>query len=165
MIPRAGIDTRSSAETATSATISTTCVELHDGEIVISRTTLITAITICIFITCLSILLICALLYRACARRRQAKAAKAWGRKSTYNHRISHMQKQLDQEYSRQYSGCLHNDTENPFLGSDSPVELMLPERIWEAPAVPAKVAGKDRRKSKISLFFDDAVGLWVSRK
>lgn len=71
------------------------------------------------------------------------------------------MQRQLDNEYSKQFSGCLYNETENPFLGSDSPVELMLPERIWEAPAVPAKAVKTDRRKSRISSFFDDAVGVW----
>ncbi|KAK5119422.1 hypothetical protein LTR85_007522 [Meristemomyces frigidus] len=165
MSTRAALYTRSS-DAATDAKTSS-CAEIHGDEIVISRTTFITAITICIVITSLSILLICALLYRGCARRRQANAAKAWGRKSTYNHRISHMQKQVDQDYSRQYSGCLYNETENPFLGSDSPVELMLPERVWEAPAVPAKAAaaGKGRRKSKISLFFDDAVGLWLPKK
>lgn len=70
--------------------------------------------------------------------------------------------------FSRQYNGCLYNEPENPFMGSDSPVELMLPERVWEVhavPAMPAKVVEKDRRKSKMSLFFDDTVGMWLSRR
>lgn len=78
------------------------------------------------------------------------------------------MRKELDNEYSRQYSGCLSHPEENPEMGSDSPVELMLPERCWEAPAIPATAVDKDksRRKSKaMSLFFDSRVGLWVPKR
>lgn len=157
----------SDATTAIAAT-STSCVLLAAGEIIISRTTFIIAITLCIFITSLSILGLAALIYRECIRRRQTKAAKAWGRKSTFDQRISLMRKEVDMSFSRQYNGCLYNEPENPFMGSDSPVELMLPERVWEVhavPAMPAKVVEKDRRKSKMSLFFDDTVGMWLSRR
>lgn len=55
-------------------------------------------------------------------------------------------------------------------MGSDSPVELMLPERCWEVPAIPARAAAKgkdkDKRKSKaMSLFFDSGVGMWLPKK
>jgi hypothetical protein len=75
------------------------------------------------------------------------------------------------------YSGCLINEPENPFMGSDSPVELMLEERVWEVPAVPALppeakggagaggVVKEERRKSRMSLWFDGGVGVWVPRK
>lgn len=83
------------------------------------------------------------------------------------------MRKEVDDSFSRQYSGCLVNEPENPEIGSDSPVELMLPEaRVWEAPAVPAaaavaKVQGSvGGRKSKVgSLFFDHGIGLWMPKR
>jgi hypothetical protein len=77
------------------------------------------------------------------------------------------IRKEVDNEYSRQYSGCLVNVYENPELGSDSPVELMLPERIWEVPAVPRKPVEMDQnqRRGKVkSLFFDHGVGLWMPK-
>jgi len=57
--------------------------------------------------------------------------AKTWGRKSTYDNRISQMRKEIDLQFTRQYSGCLHNEPENPEMGTDSPVELMYEERVW----------------------------------
>ena len=83
------------------------------------------------------------------------------------------MRKEIDQQYSTYYSGCLYQEPENPFLGSDSPVELMLPERVWEVPAIPAqkaKIAAgqqqKGRRKSKaLSLFFNEGVGVWLPKR
>ena len=152
--------------TATDGT-SSLCLDLHQsGNIVISRTTLIVAITICVFLTCISMLAVAALLYREWSRRREANAAKQWGRKSHVKQRISLMQKELDSQYSRQYSGCLHQEPENPEMGSDSPVELMLPERVWEAPTIPARNAGKNKRKSKaLSLFFDQKVGMWLPKR
>lgn len=76
------------------------------------------------------------------------------------------MRKEIDDQYSRQYSGCLTQEPENPEMGSDSPVELMLPERCWEVPAIPAKTADKSKRKSKaMSLFFDSGVGMWMPKR
>jgi hypothetical protein len=73
------------------------------------------------------------------------------------------MRKEVDDEFSRKYSGCLVNVDENPEMGSDSPVELMLPERIWEVPGGPREAVEMDRgrRKSTVkSLFFDHKAGL-----
>jgi hypothetical protein len=77
------------------------CIQLNAGELIISRTTLIVTLTICIFITCLSLLFLIALTYRAWAHKRELKAAKAWGRKSKYEHRcISIMRQRVDSEMS-----------------------------------------------------------------
>ena len=144
------------------------CVELHSGNIVISKRTLIAAITICVLLTLLSMLAVAALLYREWARRREEQAAQKWGRKSRFNQRISEMRKGVDDEYSRQYKGCLNHEPENPEMGSDSPVELMLPERCWEVPAIPARTADKDKNKRKsktMSLFFDSGVGMWLPKR
>lgn len=78
------------------------------------------------------------------------------------------MRKEVDDEYSRQYKGCLTHEPENPEMGSNSPVELMLPERCWEVSAVPARTADKDKnkRKSKVlSLFFDGTTGMWMPKR
>ena len=79
------------------------------------------------------------------------------------------LRKEVDDAFSRQYSGCLVNEPENPEMGSDSPIELMMAERIWEAPAVPAtaKVQGRSGgRKSKAgSLFFDSGFGVWMPKR
>lgn len=77
------------------------------------------------------------------------------------------MRKEIDAQYSRQYSGCLAQEPENPEMGSDSPVEIMFPERLCEAPAVPARAAGprRERRKSRgISLFFSEGLGVWLPK-
>lgn len=145
------------------------CVELEGGHIVISKRTLILSIGLCAFLTCVSLLAATALLYREWSRRRQTKAAKAWGRKSRYENRISFMRKEIDTSFTRQYSGCLHNNPENPEMGSDSPVELMLPERLCEAPttpAIPPQTAGKSKRKTNaMSLFFDEGHGMWLPKR
>lgn len=84
------------------------------------------------------------------------------------------LRKEVDDSFKRQYSGCLVNIPENPEMGSDSPIELMHQERIWEAPAVPAVPAaakvhqGRNvgGRKSKVgSLFFDHGIGLWMPKR
>jgi hypothetical protein len=146
------------------------CVEIDSGNIVISKRTLIAALTICVLLALISMAAVAALLYREWARRREAQAAQRWGRKSHFDKRISEMRKEVDDGYSRQYKGCLAHEPENPEMGSDSPVELMLPERCWEVPAIPARAAAedtdKDKRKSKaMSLFFDSGVGMWLPKK
>ena len=158
---------RAEAQPSQSTGSSSLCLELHNGSnIVISRRTLIAAISICVFLTCSSMLAVAILLYREWARRREAQAAKQWGRKSRVIKRISTVRKEIDDQYSRQYSGCLHQEPENPEMGSDSPVELMLEERVWEAPAVPARTANNNRRRSQaMSLFFDQGVGLWLPKR
>ena len=78
------------------------------------------------------------------------------------------LRKEVDDAFSRQYSGCLVNEPENPEMGSDSPIELMMAERIWEAPAVPAmaKVQGKSGGRSKVgSLFFDSGIGVRMPKR
>ncbi|KAK3718008.1 hypothetical protein LTR37_005434 [Vermiconidia calcicola] len=155
-----------SLQASTSEASSHLCLEFEGDNIVISRRTLIAAIAICGLFTCLSMLVVAALLYREWTRRRQVNAAKAWGRKSRFEHRISIMRKEIDGEYSRQYSGYLQHEPENPEMGSDSPVELMLPERVWEAPTAPARTTDKTKRKSKaMSLFFDQGIGMWLPKR
>ncbi|WPH00152.1 Hypothetical protein R9X50_00297500 [Acrodontium crateriforme] len=142
-----------------------TCHQLQRDQMIISRTNFIVAITICTFVTCASILGFIAMMMREYSRKRESRDAKVWGRKSTYRHRISAMQKEIDDSYSRQYKGYWYNEPENPEMGSDSPVEIMAPERVWEAPAVPAKtVMDKNKRRSKMSIFFDHGRGLWLAK-
>lgn len=160
---KAQLNARSSSQPTQSSGL---CFELDAGKIVIDRRILIIAICICVLITIASILGVTALLYREWNRRRQVKAAKAWGRKSRVEQRISLMRKEIDNEYSRKYSGCMHQEPENPEMGSDSPVEIGLDDRIWEAPAVPARAADRTKRKSKVlSLFFDQAIGVWLPKQ
>ncbi|KAH9819795.1 hypothetical protein Tdes44962_MAKER05195 [Teratosphaeria destructans] len=142
------------------------------GHITLPRAPFIAAITLSALLTTLSLLHLTLSTYRAHARRREAQQATTWGRTSTYNRRLSLMRQAIDQSYARQYSGCLVPAIENPEMGSESPVELMLEERVWEAPAVPAAAAaapgsfksGEGGRKPRRSLFFDSAVGLWLIR-
>jgi hypothetical protein len=142
------------------------CIELSVHEIVFSRTTLIIVLTLCVFITGLSLLILAAVGYRAWIRHRQDKAARRHGRNSKYVQRISMMRKEVDSSYSRQYSGCLVNEPENPFLVPRSPVELMHSERVWEAPDVPVSAPMiKDERDARAkSLLFDSAKGQWFRR-
>lgn len=78
------------------------------------------------------------------------------------------MRKEVDSSYSRQYSGCLVNEPENPFLVPRSPVELMHSERVWEAPdgasanAPAIKNDGAEARAK--SLLYDSAKGQWFRR-
>jgi hypothetical protein len=142
------------------------CIELSVHEIVFSRTTLIIVLTLCVAITGLSLLILMAVGYRAWIRHRQDKVARSHGRNSKYMQRISMMRKEVDSSYSRQYSGCLVNEPENPFLVPRSPVELMHSERVWEAPDVPvsAPTIKDDREARAKSLLFDSAKGQWFQR-
>ncbi|KXL48507.1 MAG: hypothetical protein FE78DRAFT_299754 [Acidomyces sp. 'richmondensis'] len=149
-------------------TTSRECIQIRANELVISRTTLIVTLTMCVFITCLSLVFIVALTYREYARQQEAKAARHWGRKSTYDRRVSIARQQIDQIYARQYSGCLVNEPENPFLKTNSPVEIMMEERVWEVPAIPTtetQGGGRSERKSRLSLWFDHGVGVWLPKK
>ena len=110
-------------------------------------------------------LAVAALLYREYARRREAQAAREWDRKTDVKQRISLMRNEVDNHYSRQYSGCLYQEQENPEMSSEGPVELMLDDRISEAPAIPARTANKNKRKSRVSLVFDQAVGMWLPKR
>lgn len=144
---------------------------LNPGEVIISRTALIATFATLITLLAISWAILAAFIIREHLRRRRARAAKQWGRKSRFDARISMLRKEVDDSFSRQYSGVLQHVPENPCMGSDSPVELMLPdERIWEAPAVPAKAttlsAKSNARKSRaVSLFFDHAVNLWIPKR
>ena len=75
------------------------------------------------------------------------------------------MRKQIDDEYSRQYSGCLYHEPENPEMGSDSPVEIMHPERLCEAPAIPAQTAKNKSKSQRMTLFFDRGIGVWLPKR
>ena len=135
-----------------------------------SRTGFIVAITICIFITLLSMLGLAALIYREYSRRKQHQEARQYGRQSKYLHRLSRARKEVDNVYSRQYSGCLVQEPENPEMGSDSPIELLHEQRVWEIPAVPAtpKMAakkGNKRRSKAMSLFFNEGLGVWLPKR
>lgn len=142
-----------------------TCIELSVHEIVFSRTTLIVVLTLCVAITGLSLLTLAAVGYRVWLRHRQDKAARNHGRNSKYMQRISMMRKEVDNSYSRQYSGCLVNEPENPFLVPRSPVELGYHE-VCEAPDVPTKaptIKEESNTRAK-SLLFDNTQGQWFRR-
>ncbi|KAI7500688.1 hypothetical protein KC367_g3467 [Hortaea werneckii] len=155
------------AASAPDTTTTPECPNFDDeGKLVISRATFIITLTISIFFTLVSLLLVTALLYREWSRRRETARAKTWGRKSIYRNRISYAKKAVDLEFSSQYSGCLVNVHENPEMGTDSPVEIGAEQRIWEAPAVPARtVPGKDVNKIKPSLHCGDRAGYWMPHK
>lgn len=78
------------------------------------------------------------------------------------------MRKEVDDSYSRQYSGYSASEPDNPFLAPRSPVELMHSE-VWEAPGTAVSseptIVVTDERESKVeSLFFDGAKGRWLHR-
>ncbi|KAI7219271.1 hypothetical protein KC333_g3080 [Hortaea werneckii] len=162
LYPRSG-----DAASATETTATPECPNFDDeGKLVISRATFIITLTVSIFFTLVSLLLVTALLYREWSRRRETARAKTWGRKSIYRNRISYAKKAVDLEFSSQYSGCLVNVHENPEMGTDSPVEMGEVQRIWEAPTVPARIAtSKDVNKNKRSLHSGDVAGFWMPQK
>jgi hypothetical protein len=151
---------------ATESTIPANCATVDDDHIMISRSTLIITLTIAVFIVCVSILGLSVMLYREWHRQKQNRNARVQGRKSRYLHRISVMRKEVDDSFSRQYTGCLQVEPDNPFLQPRSPVELMYEERVCEVPALPAATAvDQSRRKSRISsLMYDATKGLWFHR-
>ncbi|KAK5131213.1 hypothetical protein LTR08_001238 [Meristemomyces frigidus] len=154
---------------ATSATPSS-CPALAPNQILLSGSTLTLALALSGTLTLLLLLALAHLTHRALLRRRQTASARKWGRASTYRHRISHLRTAVDAAYSLQYGGCLHGIAENPELGSDSPVEIMDVDVraegwVWEVPAVPARAAREARRTSKLSLIFDEGVGVWMARR
>jgi ABC-type multidrug transport system fused ATPase/permease subunit len=154
------------ARTTTDDKPTSSSISLQPGDIVISRTTLIATIIVFGLAILTSWAFLAILLLRGHRRRRETKAAQQWGRKPRYATRISMMQREIDVSYGRQYSSCHQNPPENPFMCSDSPVELMLPERVWEVPATPAKSAVDPKRKSMArSLFYDATTNLWLSRR
>lgn len=170
--------------------MATDCRPYRPGELVISRTSFIISLTLCIFLTSTSLLALTALLYRSHTRRQQAKDARSWGRESAYlkrlhsldnlnikttcpherkHNRISLARKEVDRLFTSKYRGCLVNVPENPELGSGSPVELCA-ERVCEVPAVPVRAAvfqesdaGRSGREG-MSLMLDERVGVWLPR-
>ncbi|KAI6895005.1 hypothetical protein KC334_g11802 [Hortaea werneckii] len=159
---------RSGDAPAIEPTATPECPNFDDeGKLVISRTTFIITLTVSIFFTLVSLLLVTALLYREWSRRRETARAKTWGRKSIYRNRISYAKKAVDLEFSSQYSGCLVNVHENPEMGTDSPVEMGAEQRICrEAPTMPARiVTGRDVNKNKRSLHCGDGAGFWMPQK
>lgn len=159
------IDIRNISAPATSSP-NQTCVALHPGDRVISRTTFIATATTVAVITSLSLLGVCGVIYARWRRRRASRAARAWGRKSRYDARVSVMKRGVDLSYSEQYRGCLVNAPENPYLRCLSPVELMPAERVWEVPAEPARTAvGRAQRKSRLSVWFDQGRGVWLPKR
>lgn len=77
------------------------------------------------------------------------------------------LRKEVDDSFSRQYTGCLQREPENPFLQPKSPVEMMHEERVCEVPALPARLAvdGNERKNRVRSLMFDATKGLWFHRQ
>ena len=143
------------------------CVEISVNDIVFSRTTLIIVLTLCVAITGISMIAVAALGYRQWSRRQQDKRAKESGGNARYLQRISMMRKDVDNSYSRKYSGCLVNEPENPFLVPKSPVELMASERPWEVPtatAVNGRAKSEDGHETTPSFLYDNAKGQWFHR-
>ena len=141
------------------------CTVLQKDEIVLSRPNFIVALTVCITITCISLLGLMALSYREWDRQRQIRSARAYGRKSRYFNRISMLRKKVDDDFSRQYSGCLYTEPENPYLVPRTPVELGSVDQVFEVPAKVARPDG-DQRKSRVkSLFFDGGRGMWFPKQ
>lgn len=141
------------------------CTALKEGQIVLSRTTFIVALTICIALTCISLAGVIALGYREWDRQRQIRSARAFGRKSRYINRISMLRKEVDDTFSRQYSGCLYTEPENPFLVPKSPVELGVAEKVFEVPAMAARPEGINGKNRVKSLFFDGGRGQWFTKQ
>nr|POE76645.1 hypothetical protein CFP56_79331 [Quercus suber] len=167
---------RNESFATTNSTFPTVTTRQPDlDEVVLSRSTYIAIIAICVLTTTISLVILAVLAYRAYSQHRSSKAAKSWGRKSIFDQRISVMRKEVDDMYTRQYKGCWQSEVvENPEMGSGSPVELMLPERVWEVPAVPvlpvtaAETNGRKSwkaRKERMSLFFDQGVELWMPKR
>lgn len=162
ILSAASVATETSSE---AAYVAGTCSVIPNDQIILPRTTFIVAITLCLFITCLSLLGLAVLIYREWDRKQQNQAAKSWARQTRLG-RISLARKEIDAQYSRQFSGCLYNDTDNPFATSDSPVELEHHQRVFEAPSVPVAAADRHKRRSKaISLFWDQTVGIWIPKR
>jgi preprotein translocase subunit YajC len=142
------------------------CMNLRPGDFVVSRAGFIATIVVCALTILISWAALAMYIIRDHRRRREAKVAVQRSRKAHYATRISMMQREIDASYGRQYSQCHQNPPENPFMCSDSPVELMLPERVWEVPANPARLAANVKRKSMArSLFYDNTVNLWLPKR
>nr|POE78020.1 hypothetical protein CFP56_09661 [Quercus suber] len=173
----AAVQSRDQAPTTTNSASSTfACHEPTDYDVVLSRSAYIAMVSVCVLTTTISIVILAVLAYRTYSQHRSSQAARSWGRKSIWNQRISVMRKEVDDMYTRQYKGCWQSQVvENPEMRSDSPIELMLPERVWEVPAIPALpsavAADKHGRKSwkerkeRLSLFFDQGVGVWMPKR
>ncbi|KAM0719096.1 hypothetical protein Q7P37_005001 [Cladosporium fusiforme] len=137
-----------------------TCIEISVDEIVFSRTTFFVVLAVCVATTGISLLAMAVLGYREWKRQREERRAREYGRVSRYQARVSMMRKEVDDSYSRQYSGCLINEPENPFLAPRSPVELMHTERVSEVPAnhaASASVDGSSPSSSALSVEGDRA--------
>ena len=161
----------SSQSLSTPAEDEHSCIELSVHEIVFSRTTLIIVLTLCVAITGISLIGLSALGYRTWTRHQQDKEARSRGQSAQYRQRISMMRKEVDDSYSRQYSGYSASEPDNPFLAPRSPVELMHSE-VWEVPGTAVSsepptttTTTTDERETKVeNLFFDGAKGRWLHR-
>lgn len=148
-----------------------TCIEISVDEIVFSKTTFFVVMAVCVAMTGLSLLALSILGWREWNRRCEEKQAREYGRASRYQQRVSMLRKEVDNSYSRQYSGCLVNEPENPFLAPTpsprprSPVELMHTERVCEVPAGSTTEQEEiERARKGRSLLFDNAKGQWFHR-
>ena len=125
------------------------CLDVDSSKIVISRTTLIAALAVCLIITCASVLALIILLYREWVRRHQKHAARSWESSSRSERRLSVARKEIGNHYSQQYT--VYHEPENPYMRSNSPVELMNQERLCEAPVTPPQTIEKGKSRHKRS--------------
>ena len=132
--------------------------------ITFSRTAFIAIITTSIILTTVSIAILTTIAILSWRRRQRRQATSAWDRRSRYANRISQLRREVDNDYQTRYSGGLSSVAENPEIGRDSPKQLLMPEpKVYEVPATPAPPRAK--RMSRMNLFFDHGVGLWLQRK
>ena len=106
---------------------------------IISRAAFIVSLSICLLIAFISTACLATLLYRIHTRHKHAEKAKDQSLRSKLQSRISRMAREIDDDFRRQFSGCLYIPPENPYLQAGSPVEMAPCERIGERPAVPPK--------------------------
>ncbi|UJO22193.1 uncharacterized protein CLAFUR5_09230 [Fulvia fulva] len=174
-----GITARSEpavAPNTTATNTTSTCQSIRSDQIVLPKTAFIITLTLLSITTLLSLIALSLLLYRQFSRARQLERAKQWGRQSKFHEsrgkRISLMRKEVDDSFTRQYSGVLTTVHENPEMGSDSPVEICERDpRIWEVGGGTVKYGRvktaqeKDAESRVGSLYFCRDLRVWMPKK
>ncbi|EME42037.1 hypothetical protein DOTSEDRAFT_72962 [Dothistroma septosporum NZE10] len=175
-----GITARSEPVSSSTSNATTPCPRTTIGphQILLPKTPFIVIATFLSLTTLFSLIALALLLYRQFSRARQLERAKTWGRQSKFyesrGKRISLMRKEVDDSFSRQYSGVLATVHENPEMGSDSPVEICERDpRVWEladggGSGKYGKVTGlreKEEEERRRSLFFCRDLGVWMPKR